>query len=93
MRYCRRTLFNKVIQPRRIGKRIPSLFDAVRTKRYQPKRTMLEFRRGKTPRNMILARYSMVRYFKLYQRLGIRVTQSIFVRRAKRNEPVKILDI
>ena len=94
MRYCRRTFFNTIIQPHRIGKRVPSKYKAIRVPRYSPKRTMAEFRRGKTPRNSIIARHAKVKYFKLYHKLNIgRTSQSIFVRRAKRYESVKILDI
>ena len=85
MRYCKRTFFNVLFQPNRIGKCIPSLYKAIRVPRYSPKKTMIEFRRGKTPRNSIIARHAKVKYFKVYHALNIvRTSQSIFVRRAKR---------
>ena len=84
MRYCRRTFFNILLQPHRVGKCIPTRHKASRVPRYSPKKTMAEFRRGKTPRNSILARHAKVKYFKVYKTLGIiRTSQSIFIRRAK----------
>ena len=103
MRYCKRTFFNKLLQPHRIGKAIlmhapflfrKRLFEArqSRAHRLYVRTSMQEFRRGKTPKNLILGRYQKVRTYNLYNRLGLRTSPSIFVRRARTYVP-KILDI
>jgi len=83
VRYCKRTFFNRLLQPHRIGKAILYKVRQTRNHRLYIKTTMQEFRLGKTPKNLILGRYQKVRTFKLYGKLGLRTTQSIFVRRAK----------
>lgn len=90
MRYCKRTFFNVLFQPKRIGKAIFK-----RKQRHQfwgnviPKKTMWRIRRSKTPRNLIIGRHSAVKTYKMRVIntifvLGVRTkAQSIFVRRAK----------
>lgn len=96
MRYCKRTFFNKLMQPRRIGKPIRyGKFSAFRfnvhgnrehySHVFRPRTTMLSFRRGKTPKNQIIGRYEKVRRYRLWHDVKLRITQSIFVTRAKRN--------
>lgn len=87
MRYCKRTFFNVLFQPKRIGKQIFK-----HKQRHQfwgnciPKKTMWRFRRSKTPKNLIIGRYSAVNLYKYRQTHGIRSSQSIFVRGAKEYE-------
>ena len=104
MRYCKRTFFNTIMQPHRIGKPIfagavSSWRNTVHTRRefyshkWKQPMQMIWFKQNKTRKNAIVSRYSKVRHFKLYHAKGLRTSQSIFVRRAKRYESVKILDI
>ena len=95
MRYCKRTFFNKLLQPKRIGKPIfktvPNVWKAGKFDRtywnmhnaFQPRKTMLMFRRGKTPKNLIVGRHSMVKYFRARTKLNLRPAQSVFLRRLK----------
>ena len=92
MRYCKRTFFNRLLQPHRIGKAILYKVRQTRNHRLYIKTTMQEFRLGKTPKNLILGRYQKVRTYNLYNRLGLRTSPSIFVKRARIYVP-KILDI
>ena len=75
MRYCKRTFFNKLFQPRRIGKPIFRKayrgVGALNRQRpyqfyfahwaYRPRRIMLESRRGKTPKNQIIGRHALIK--------------------------------
>lgn len=94
MRYCRRTFFNKLFQPHRIGKAIyKAKVNALKLNgverdyflnthhAYMPHRTMHGFRRSKTPKNQIIGRHSMVKYFKARQKLNLRTARSPFLRR------------
>lgn len=95
MRYCKRTFFNKLLQPKRVGKRIlkathntwkMSKFDRTywnMHNAFRPRKTMLMFRRGKTPKNQIIGRHSMVKYFRARAKLNLRPAQSIFLRRLR----------
>ena len=96
MRYCRRTFFNKLYQPKRIGKpvfkyiTIP-LIERIHDRRmwfnsnkpFRPKQAMKAFRLGKTPKNQIIGRHSAVSMFKYRQMYKLRNAQSVLVRRAQ----------
>lgn len=96
MRYCKRTFFNMLYQPHRIGKpifkyiTIPCI-ERMHDRRmwrgvqkpFRPKQAMREFRLGKTPKNQIIGRHATVSMFKYRLMYNLRSVQSVFVRRAK----------
>ena len=82
MRYCRRTFFNVLFQPKRIGKNIKKFKYKRHT--YQKKFHLTDRRQSSTPRMSILARYHMVKRFKVFEGV-IRRTTSKFVWRARLN--------
>ena len=86
MRYCKRTLFNKIFQPHRIGCALR--YKGVRlTKRKPRKRTTMQMERRshvgwrnmKINRNGIIQRIKLLRTFKRAKRGA----SSIFVKRAR----------
>ena len=83
MRNAKRTFFNILFQPHRIGKHIAK---PVSCRYVYPKRTyMMDRRMSATPRMSILARHQKVKSFKIFVHVTRKRT-SKFVRRAKLND-------
>ena len=80
MRTARRTFFNILFQPKRIGKHIAKVVKE--RYKYQKRTYMMDRRLSSTPKMGILTRYQKVKGFKVFVRI-VRRTTSKFVKRAR----------
>lgn len=78
MRTAKRTFFNVLFQPYRIGKHIARVLK--KKYAYQKRTYIVDRRMASTPRMSVLARYHKVKHFKIFADM-VKRTESKFVRR------------